>query len=324
MLSGTISLVTATGRSRSISYLASCVGVSYHDAAIKSIHGKNDWEQEILTTIRHDSKTFLLTSGGKDIRALGKLLAENGLEACSVTTGYQLSYPEQEIYSLSVEECSQLKKEGLYTCLIQNPCAEPKLLTHGMMDDAFIRDKVPMTKEEVREVSICKLKLKEGSVLYDIGSGTGSIAVEAAGLSETVQVYAIERKEEALSLIKSNCKKFGVRNVKIINAIAPEGFSELPSPTHAFLGGSGGRLKEIMAELYQKNPKLRVVMNAISMETICEMKEVIEVYQDNIRDLDIIQLQVSKAKKVGDYHLMQAQNPVWICSFSFGGEHETS
>lgn len=76
-------------------------------------------------------------------------------------------------------------------------------------------------------------------------------------------------------------------------------------------------MKAIMAELYRKNPNIRIVINAITMETICDLKEVIKTYQDRIKDLDIVQLQASKAKKVGDYHLMQAQNPVWICSFAF-------
>lgn len=76
-------------------------------------------------------------------------------------------------------------------------------------------------------------------------------------------------------------------------------------------------MKAIMAELYRKNPNIRIVINAITMETICDLKEVIKTYQDRIKDLDIVQLQASKAKKVGDYHLMQAQNPVWICSFTF-------
>lgn len=301
----------------SISYLAARIGVNYQDAAIRSIHGKQDWEQEALVTVKQNAKTFLLTSGVKDIQALGRLFLENGLEQCVITAGYQLSYPEEELLELSVEACCKLTKEGLYICLIQNPAVEPKLLTHGKADEDFIRDKVPMTKEEVREVSICKLKLQEDSVLYDIGSGTGSIAVEVASLSESVRVFSIERKEEAASLIESNCNRFGTRNVTVIQAFAPEGFEKLPMPTHAFIGGSGGNMKEIMAVLYQKNPKLRVVMNAISIETICEMREVIEAYMDKIKDLDIVQLQTSKAKKIGDYHLMQAQNPVWICSFTF-------
>ena len=120
--------------------------------------------------------------------------------------------------------------------------------------------------------------------------------------------------------MERNCKKFGVRNVATIHALAPEGLLELPMPTHAFLGGSGGKMTEIIEVLYQKNSNLRVVMNAISMETICEIREVIEMYKNKIKDLDVVQIQTSKAKKAGDYHLMQAQNPVWICSFTFQEE----
>lgn len=304
----------------SISYLASCVGVSYQDAAIRSIHGKSEWEQEILIAMKHHAKTFLLTSGAKDIRALGEILLENGLETCMVIAGYQLSYSRQQIITLTAEECCHFCKEGLYTCLIQNPSASLRRLTHGIADEDFIRDKIPMTKEEVREISICKLKLYEKAVLYDIGSGTGSIAVEAASLSETVQVYALERKQEAVSLLESNCQKFGVRNISVIHTLVPEGLERLPMPTHAFIGGSSGRLAEIMEVLYQKNPRLRVVINAISMETICEIRELLEKYKHKVRDVDVVQVQTSKAKKAGDYHMMQAQNPVWICSFTFQEE----
>lgn len=301
----------------SVSYLSASTGVSYHDAAIRSIHGKQDWEQDILVTVKQNAKTFLLTSGVKDIQSLGRLFLENGLEQCVITAGYQLSYPEEEFFELSAEMCCKLTREGLYTCLIQNSEAKTKLLTHGKADEDFIRDKIPMTKEEVREVSICKLRLQEDSVLYDIGSGTGSIAVEVASLSERVRVYAIERKKEAVSLIGQNCNKFSLKNVTVIETFAPGGLEELPMPTHVFIGGSGGNMKELMTVLYEKNPKLRVVMNAISMETICEIREVIETHENKIKDLEIVQLQVSKAKKAGDYHLLQAQNPVWICSFNF-------
>lgn len=299
----------------SISYLAACMGISYQDAAVKSTHGKTNWEQEILEAVRYHTKTFLITSGVKDIQKLGWLLQAHHLTECSIMAGYRLSYPEQTIECLTAEECCRLQKEGLYTCLIQNSHVIPKMLTHGIEDAEFLRDKVPMTKEEVREVSICKLRLTEGAVLYDIGSGTGSIAVEAAGLSDTVQVFAIERKEEAIALIEQNCHKFGVQNVSVVNTMAPDGLSELPMPTHAFLGGSGGRMKEIMEVLYQKNPGLRVVINAISMETICEIKEVLSQYP--VTDWDIVQLQANKTKKIGEYHMLQAQNPVWICSFTF-------
>ena len=172
-----------------------------------------------------------------------------------------------------------------------------------------------MTKEEIREVSICKLKLHKDSVVYDVGSGTGSIAVEIAKLLEDSKVYAIEKKEEAGSLIQQNKEKFMLDNIEIISANAPDGLKNLPVATHAFIGGSGGNLKEILAVLYEKNPSMRVVINAISMETICDLREVLEL--EYIKNTDVVQLQVSRSKQVGAYHLMQAENPVWICSFDF-------
>ena len=175
-----------------------------------------------------------------------------------------------------------------------------------------------MTKEEVREVSICKLHLHREAVVYDIGSGTGSIAVEMAALSDEIQVYAIEQKKEAVSLIAQNKEKFQLDNLTVVETRAPEGLSELPKATHALIGGSGGNLKEILQTLYDANPTMRVVMHAISMETICEMKEVISMYP--IENEEMVQIQVSRTKKAGWYHLMQAENPIWICAFDFRKE----
>ena len=297
----------------SVSYLAACIGENYHDAAICSIHGKN--ELHLVKKIRKEKKLFLLMSGLKDMHWLGELLINQGLEYCKVLAGYQLSYPTQQIMELTPKECLTLQAEGLYTCCIMNTKPQKKKLTHGKADSAFIRDQVPMTKEEVREVSICKLKLYENAVVYDIGSGTGSIAVEIAELSDTIQVFAVEYKKEALALIRKNKEQFGLENIEIIEAKAPKGLEKLPVPTHAFIGGSSGNMKEILSYLYQTNPFMRVVINAISMETICELKEVLSLFP--VQNTDIVQMQVSRAKKAGDYHLMQAENPVWICSFDF-------
>lgn len=297
----------------SVAYLAACMGENYQDAVICSMHGKE--LPNLAKKIRRGKKFFLLMSGLKDIHKLGKLLLDAGLIECTVAVGYQLSYPEQRIMELKPEECMKLQEDGLYTCCIKNPKPERKMLTHGKADGEFIRDNVPMTKEEVREVSICKLKLYEGAVVYDIGSGTGSIAVEIAGLSDEIKVFAVEHKAEAVSLIARNKEKFELNNIEIVSGKAPDGLEELPVPTHAFIGGSGGRMKEILSALYQKNSQMRVVINAISMETICEIKEALSTF--SIQNEDVVQMQVSRAKRVGAYHLMQAENPVWICSFDF-------
>ena len=299
----------------SVSYLAACIGESYHDASVYSMHGKELCNLE--RKIKNSPKTFLLTSGVKDVNRLGKLLMEAELTECEVITGYQLSYEAQRIERHTPSECSKLREEGLYTCFVKNPCAEKRRLTHGIMDEAFIRDNVPMTKEEVREVAICKLRLLENAVVYDIGSGTGSVAVEIAGLSDEIQVYALEKKREAVSLIEKNKVKHGLQNITVIEGTAPEGLVGLPAATHAFIGGSGGRMKEILQSLYRLNPWMRIVISAVSLETICEIWEVLSSFP--VKGEEIVQLQVSRAREVGNYHLMQAENPIWLCSFGFGG-----
>ena len=300
----------------SVAFLAACIGESYQDAAICSMHGKELYN--LARRIKTERKTFMIMSGVKDVNKLGDALIKAGMTQCEIITGYQLSYAEHQIRKRTPKECLELKEEGLYTCFVKNPNAIHKNLTHGISDGEFIRDKVPMTKEEVREVSICKLKLYQGAVVFDIGSGTGSIAMEMAGLSPDIQVYAIEQKKEAVSLIQQNKEKFQFENVTVVEAKAPEGFQDMPRVTHAFIGGSGGNLKEILQALYEMNPNMRVVINAISMETICEIKEILTMYP--IENEEMVQIQVSRAKEVGKYHLMQAENPVWICAFNFREE----
>lgn len=298
----------------SVVSLAARVGESYEDAAILSMHGKK--LNRLSATVESHEKVFLLTSGSEDIRKIGRLLAEAGLTDCEVAVGYQLSYPEESIRILTPEQCEEITGEGLYTCLIRNPHWQPERLTHGRADICFLRDaKTPMTKEEVREVSICKLHLTQNAVVYDIGSGTGSVAIEIAGVPGGVQVYAIERKPEAVELLRKNQEQFHMDNIQIIEAPAPEELEELPVPTHAFIGGSGGRLLDILQTLYRKNPHMRIVINAISMETIAELKEVLDTFP--LEEEEILQMQVSRVKKLGGYHLPQAENPVWICSFTF-------
>ena len=298
----------------SVATLAARVGESYEDAAILSMHGKK--LNRLSTTVESHEKVFLLTSGSEDIRKIGRSLAEAGLTDCEVTVGYQLSYPEESIRILTPGQCEEIAEKGLYTCLIRNPHWQPERLTHGRADICFLRDaKTPMTKEEVREVSICKLHLTRNAVVYDIGSGTGSVAIEIAEVPGGVQVYAIERKPEAVELLRKNREQFHMDNIQIIETPAPEGLEELPVPTHAFIGGSGGRLLDILRVLYRKNPHMRIVINAISMETIAELKEVLDTFP--VEEEEILQMQVSRVKKLGGYHLPQAENPVWICSFTF-------
>lgn len=299
----------------SVSYLASCIGESYHDAAILSMHGK--LLPDLARRIQENEKTFLFMSGVKDMRKLGTALTEAFMNDCNITAGYQLSYEDEEIRKLTPKECMSCEKEGLYICFIYNPHPKKRTLTPGIADEEFIRGKVPMTKKEIREVSICKLRLYPGAVVYDIGSGTGSVAVEMADMSPDIEVFALEQKPEAVELIEKNKEKFHLDNITVIRTKAPEGLMKLKKPTHAFIGGSSGNMKEIIETLHQINPGMRIVINAVSIETLCEIKELLSSYP--VYDTEFVQLQVSRVKELGVYHMMQAENPIFVCAFNFGG-----
>ena len=194
-----------------------------------------------------------------------------------------------------------------------------------MRDEWFIRGEVPMTKAEVRAVSLSKLELKADSVLWDIGAGTGSVSIEAALCHPVRKITAFERKKEAVRLILLNREKGNMPEEKLtlIEGKAPETFdlaySEGSSgenrPTHAFIGGSSGSMETIIGRLLAINESMRIVVNIIALESLSAL---LPALKNRGIEAEILSLQVSKAKNAGGYHLMQGQNPVYI--ISFGGK----
>ena len=162
----------------------------------------------------------------------------------------------------------------------------------------------------MRSVSLSKLRLTEDSICYDVGAGTGSVSVEMALRADQGQVFAIEKKEEAAALLEENKQKFAVDNLEIIKGEAPQALENLPAPTHAFIGGSSGNLKEIVALLLGKNPQVRIVINCITLETISEALDVLKEY--GFQQREVVQLAASRSKEIGRYHLMMGENPIYI------------
>ncbi|KXS43888.1 MULTISPECIES: precorrin-6Y C5,15-methyltransferase (decarboxylating) subunit CbiT [unclassified Candidatus Frackibacter] len=182
--------------------------------------------------------------------------------------------------------------------------------TPGIPDEIFIRGEVPMTKEEVRAVTMAKLRLKEDSIVYDIGAGTGSLTIEAALLASKGQVWAIERESKGIELIEKNINKFGLDNVGVIAGKAPSALNNLPPVDRVIIGGSGGKLEEILEVVNQKlEPAGRIVINAITLETLSAAKDIL---LDLNYSLDIVNISVTRTREVGNYHMLQGQNPVYI------------
>ena len=313
----------------SVSALAARLGVSWNDAVLASIHGRRT---NVVNLVRKNTKVFLLLSGKNDFEMLVNKFREAGINHVKISAGYRLSYPDEKLFTFYLDEFETKLfdlPEGVYTCLIENEDCEEQILTPGIDDEIFSRTKVPMTKNEVRVLSISRLELTKNAVVYDVGSGTGSVSAECARLSPDIFVFAIEQKEEAANLTKENAVRLGLSDqIVVINKKAPEGFEELPTPTHVFIGGSSGALSDILSAIQKKlivkeNTKgktdkaskgVRVVINAVSLETIAQITKLIQTYP--VKHVQLTQIQASRAHKLGSYNLMQAQNPVLIASFN--------
>ena len=292
----------------SLVYFASKLDMSWDDAKIVSMHGR---KQNLVSAVAQNKKVFSLTGGENSPQVLCAKLCEHGLGEVKVYVGENLSYPEEKLTEGSAEEISKLEFPSLSVMMIINEDAsgfEP--VVHGLADDLFMRSKVPMTKQEVRSVSMSKLMPKATDVIYDIGAGTGSCSIELALLANKGKVWAFERNPLAVELLGKNKELFGVANLDIIAGEALENIKDMPAPDCVFVGGSGGDLCQMLDIIYTKNSSCRIVINAITIETLAEVAEYYKQHQDYA--LEIVNVFVARGKHLGNYNLMMAQNPVYV------------
>lgn len=181
----------------------------------------------------------------------------------------------------------------------------------GISDEEFLRGKVPMTKAEIRVQVLAKAQISKFDRIVDIGAGTGSISIEAAGLASEGAVYAIEHNREAQELILANQHKFGVSNLHLIPGAAPDVFGELPQVDVCIIGGSSGRLSEILNTVPLVEGG-RIVITAVTIETVAQgLKLLTEL---NYQDIDTVSIQAVRWKAVQTLHMAQALNPIFIIS----------
>lgn len=182
----------------------------------------------------------------------------------------------------------------------------------GIADEEFIRDKVPMTKEEIRILTMCKAKIRPDNIIWDIGAGTGSLSIEAALLAPQGKVYAIEKKDLAVDLLHQNIAKFKLEDkVKVIATEAPKGLDKLPNCDVVFIGGSGKHMFEILDIIDSKlSVGGRIIVNAVTIQTISEITTYMK--QKENYTYEAIQVQVNRLRQIGSYDMFNAQNPVYI------------
>lgn len=290
----------------SVVYLCGKLQTAWEDVCLKSVHGR---AANLIGAVRSHAKTFAILGTANRIGELCRELQEYGLSHVRVHIGERLGYADEKITSGSPKELENGNYDSLCAALIENPSFAGGVPAY-LEDEAFLRGKAPMTKSEVRSLSVARLRLTKDAVIYDVGAGTGSVSVEMALRAADGTVYAVERKEEACALIEENKRRFGTPNVRVVHGPAPEALADLPAPTHAFLGGSGGNLREIMECLLAKNPGIRMVVNTVTLETIGEVMDCLKTLP--VREEEILSVTAAKSRSLGAYHLMTGQNPIYI------------
>ncbi len=294
----------------SLQYFSARLKISWEDTKVLSLHGRED---NIIGAVRNNSRTFILTGGDASVQKICRTLCENRLKEAVVHVGERLSYKNERIVTGTAESLAEEKFDSLAVMIVENEkTIKRSVTTHGIPDELFLRGRVPMTKSEIRSVSLSKLQLRPGDVVYDIGAGTGSVSVEMAFQAFEGSVYAVEFDEEALALIRQNREQFGSWNLEVVEGKAPEALIGLPVPDRAFIGGSRGNLAGILELLKEKNPNIRVVVNAITLETLTEAVNCFQ--RLGFGDIGIVQIFAANGNEAGSYHMMQGQNPVFIIS----------
>ena len=329
----------------SIQLLAARLQEHWDTAAVRSLHGEGEESfRDVVMMIPKEKRMFLLTSGASDVRRLLTWIRQQGdhRKRYSIYAGYRLSYPDEVVYAeegeypgigaeeLIKESFPDILPEGLYTVMIYN--SEPEREEHkekiehqdtlGISNDEFLQEPgTPITKEEIRTIAISKLHITEPAVVYDIGSGTGSFAVELGRVLRNSRIFAIEKEKDRCDLIRRNVKHLKASSVSVVEGEAPDILFTLTPPTHAVIGGSEGRLLSILQTLFQLSPECHVVVTATTLETKAQITSLLsgQLSVDyELCDAEYLELNLSRSRQLGKYRSLKAENPVAILSFKFG------
>lgn len=289
-------------------YFAARLRRPWQDFRLVSAHGV---PCDVLAEALNHPAVFFLTGGRETPATIAAALREAGLGRAAMTVGENLGADDERIASGTADEVADMAFRPLSVALVENRETFSREARSGGIPDAeFVRGDSPMTKREVRAAALSFLAVKPRDILYDVGAGTGSVAVEMALTARRGRVFAIESNPAALALLQENRRKFGVYNLNAVSGTAPEAIRPLPPPDAVFVGGSKGRLDAIARAAFAKNPRARLVVSAVTIETLTAAVAALESLAHG--DVAVTQIAAARTVRRGGYHMLEAQNPIFL------------
>ncbi len=295
----------------SVQYAFAKIREPWDDSVFVSVHGRSI-EEAVGRIVAHD-KAAVLTDADNTPRAIAAEMIRRGRDGFTAFLCENLGADDEKITEMPLRDLVGVEAAELNVLILIKQfeaAGETYVPTLGIPDEEFVTAKKLITKEEVRVVTLAKLKLRHDMVLWDIGAGSGSVSIEADHLLPNGRIFAIERNEQYLDFIKKNFHKFDVRRATLVEGEAPACLEELPDPDRVFIGGSGGHLWEILEAVDARLPaEGRVVLNAVTLDTLTAAGEFLENagYQ-----VEVTAVNIARTRPLTDYKMFEAYNPVYI------------
>ena len=296
----------------SMQYAFARIKEPWDDAIFLSVHGRGMGRS--IDKIIAAEKACVLTDPVNTPAAIARELLDRGAEGYEAWVCEDLGLPSEKFTRTDVKGLLTLQHSDL-NILILIRTWEPNL-THypliGIEDDEFATVKKLITKQEVRAVTLAKLQLQNDLVLWDIGAGSGSVSIEASNLMPGGKLFAVEKNPQCVAYLRDNLSKFSARNVKLVEAEAPEGLEDLPDPDRVFIGGAGGNLDEILTCADERlKPGGKIVLNAVTLDTLTKAVELLEYHGYQV---EVVCINVARTRPLTEFKLFEAQNPIYIIS----------
>lgn len=285
------------------------LGLGWQDAYVTSVHGRSI--KGLAQRIDGRQTIALLTDATNSPNAIAEYLLQYGMEEYRAFVAENLGGSDEKAAWYSLQEMAAAEFSPLNIVIMQKQYNGP-VWSIGIEDDQFLQrkpDKGLITKKEVRILSIANLNLQPDSIVWDIGTCTGSIAIEAARIARLGAVYAIEKNEADLENCKQNSLKFRT-DITAVLGRAPQGLEEFPDPNAIFIGGTGGEMLELLHICCNRlQADGVIVLNAATIETLYEANKAFAVEGFKTQ---ITLLQVSRSKPILDMNRFEGLNPVYI------------
>mgnify|MGYP001773156267 CR=1 FL=1 len=295
----------------SVQYAFAKLGIPWDDAVFLSCKGHAS--EDVVDRIVASDKVAVLTDAQNTPASLAREMMHRGREGYAAYLCENLGTGEERIVRTDVRGLLEEPAAPLNVLVLvkqYEAFAEASRPVLGIADDAFSAIKKQITREEVRAVTLAKLRLCHDMVLWDIGAGSGSVSIEADHLMPSGKVFAIEQNEQYQEYIRRNLRKFQSRHVTVVEGEAPGCLELLPDPDRVFIGGSGGNLWDILEVVDQRlGVGGRVVVNAITLDTLAATSEFLENagYQ-----VEVTSVNIARTRPSTDYKMFEAFHPVFI------------